>query len=320
MNKKSEKFSAVATYDELESDDLAVNARRLACYSKEALKVGLPIDRIFVLHTRFANAIRAMDRIFQIAPEVEMAHGLRLIGPSGVGKSAVFKYFRDSLPSSNLFAPGYGAVGIRLNRSPTTGQMVAALLKAYRYPFSTGSGSQMYIKRHLVFDAIRQKGTRLLFIDEGHHFLRASHRNPVKDEEISATEFLNELIDECRLAVVIAGTNTLDRLATTDSHLLSRVAARYELCNFPADGQWMGLLKGFIKICQTYDLSFLEDEVQAKLLHMATNGNLRLLKNFLTEIVLVAFDDKQAKPTQDNLKVAFQRIFGDQALVSNVYA
>jgi predicted ATPase len=116
MNAPPPKFEQTATFDEIEADEAQLNARRLQLYSKHALKVGLPVDRIYINHPRFDTGLKTLDRVFQIAPEVTMPHGVRLIGPTGSGKSALFRYFRDSLPRSSLFTEGLGAVGIRFGR------------------------------------------------------------------------------------------------------------------------------------------------------------------------------------------------------------
>lgn len=320
MTNDSMNFSETANFDELDEEAKQIQARRLTTYSKQALRAGVSVDAIHVHYPSFVGSIKSMDRMFQIAREVKMAHGLMLIGPPGSGKSAIFRYFRDSLPTSSLFAPGLGAIGIRAVRKPTVGQIVTALLRAYRYPFAAGSGSQLYVKRHLVFDAIRDKGTRLIFVDEAQHLVSPGRPKLSSEGETSATEFLRELMDETNVALVLAGSTVLDDLAIVDKHLKSRVSARVELSNFPADQDWLGLLKGFAKQCEAYDLSTLLDPGEARLLHRATEGNLRSLKRLLTEAVLIGIDTNQRKLNREIMKKAFDLAFGSNALVSNVFA
>lgn len=312
-------FSETANFDELDTETVRIQTRRISSYSKKALRAGLAVDAIYVHHPDFRNAVKSMDRMFQLAREVMMAHGMMLIAPTGAGKSAVFRYFRDSLPRSTLFAPGLGAIGIRAIRKPTVGQIVTAMLRAYRYPFASGSGNQLYIKRHLVFDAIRQKGTRLLFIDEAHHLISPG-RSRLSDGETSATEFLRELMDETHIALVLAGSQELDELSNLDAHLMSRVSVREKLSNFSADQDWLGLIKGFVKQCDSYDLTPLMEQSEAKLLHRATGGNLRSLKRLITEIVLLGIDRNQDTLNREILRDAFNLVFGSSAQVTNVYA
>lgn len=115
--------------EDLESQEAeALAARRLQQYSMQALRAALPIDQIYIHHDRFAAGLTAMDRLFQIAPDVRMPHGARLIGPTGSGKSALIRNFRERLPRSSLFAPGHGAIVVRSGPRPTAGQLLSALL------------------------------------------------------------------------------------------------------------------------------------------------------------------------------------------------
>jgi len=287
MAKEQSIIEKTVGFDDIEADEARLEARRLQLYSKHALKVALPIDRIYVNHSRFAEGLDQFDRVFQLAPEVTMPHGLRLIGPTGSGKSTLFRYFRDSLPRSTLFSPGFGAVGIRVGDRPTAGQIVGALLRAYKYPFRSGSNGTVYARNYLVQDLIREKGTRLIYIDEADRLLNQRLR-VAPDSEPSATLYLRDLMDDCRVGVVLGGTAALDRLDAVDSHLGDRISARHRLEYFAANKDWMGFLKAFKNQCQTFGLDLLEDPKEGARLHLATGGSPRRLKRLVTEGALIA--------------------------------
>ena len=276
------------SFDEIEPDEVQLIARRQKLYSKNALRAALPIDGMYANHTRFAGGLHALDRLFQIAPEVTMSHGLKLIGPTGSGKSALFRYFRDSLPRSSLFTPGFGAVGIRAGPNSTAGQILSALLRVYKYPFRNGSSSTVYARMDIVLDLIREKRTRLLFVDEAHRLLKQKKVVPGDDREPSATVLLRDLMDEGQIALVLAGTNVLDNLQDVDPHLSDRLSVRHELCYFQADKEWVGLMHAFVKQSTSFDIGIIANPSDAKLLHIATGGSLRRFKRLLTESVLIA--------------------------------
>lgn len=307
-------------FDAPEPEEQRLAARRMQQYSKEALRIGLIVDRTFIKHDRFSQALTAFDRLFQVAPEFDMPHGFRLIGPPGSGKSALFRYFRDGLPRSSLFAPGFGAVGVRTGKRPTAGKLVAALLRAYRYPFKSGGASTVYGRRGIVFDMVREKGTRVVLIDEAHHLLKQARRADQPDDEPEATDFLRELVDEAHVGLVLSGTDVLDRLHSVDAHLDDRVPGRYALCHFPFDRNWRGLLRGFRKQCTEFDLALLEDEQEARRLNVACSGSLRRLKRLLTEAVLIAVTAGQGRLTVEILGRAQAAVQGLDGMEINPYA
>ena len=320
MEKTTYDLEQTVGFDEMEPDEAQLIARRLQLYSKHALKVALPIDRIFVNHSRFDGGLKMLDRLFQIAPEVTMPHGSLLIGPPGSGKTALFRYFQGSLPKSSLFTPGFGAVGIRVGARPSAGALVSAFLRVYKYPFRHGSTSTMYTRADIVFDLIREKGTRLVFIDEAHRLLNQKRRISGDDRDPPATGFLRDLMEECRTGLVLAGTDELDRLGRVDSHLADRLAGRQELKYFSADKEWMGVLRAFKKQSVAFDLSLLEDLKEGKRLHVATGGSLRRLKRLLTEAVLVGVDAGKTALDVECLSIALAAIWGYDNFECNPYA
>jgi hypothetical protein len=189
-----------------DKEDVQLVARRMQAYSAAAIAVMVMVDRVFVNHDRFKEGLNALDRIFQLAPVTSIPQGLRLIGPPGSGKTTLFTYHRDSLPRSTLFAAGFGAVGVRAGPRPTSGQLVGGLLHAYRYPFKYGSRGVVYARKDILFDLIRQKGTRYVFVDEAHRLLNQLRRIDVRDQEPEATVFLRDMMDECRVDLVARPT------------------------------------------------------------------------------------------------------------------
>ena len=317
--KNPEKFEASLNLDMMSVEEIEIQHRRIAFYSVEALKAAIVIDKIHLTHPDFKRSLNAMDRIFQLAPEMDMAQGMLLSGPTGVGKTAVFKYFRDSLPASNLFAPGYGALGLRCPLRPTVGFFIGTLLRAYKFPFSNGTERQLYARRSIVFDAIREKKTRLMFIDEAGGFLNVKTQTSIQFGETDVSDFIREMIDECGMGVVLATSSSVDSLDGLDSSLASRITVRQTLREFKPDIEWLGVLSAFAKQCNSYDLSFIQTPVIANELHNATNGNLRVLKRLMIESVLIGVDSGKMALDQEVLARAFDLIFGNSAGRTNVF-
>ncbi|NWF46335.1 AAA family ATPase [Hydrogenophaga sp. D2P1] len=294
--------------------------RRIATYSVESLRVASQVDKTYVQYPDFVRAIQVMDRLFQLGTELDMPQGAFIEGPTGVGKTALFRYFQESVPKSTLFSPGMGVVGLRVPQRPRTGHFVSGLLRAIRYPFSTGSTPQLYQRRHIVVEGLRAAGTRLIFLDEAQHLLQQLRGPSLHDWECESTEFLRQIMDEGRISMVLAGSEGMDKLEETSKAFSSRLPVRERLKNFDRDATWVGFVRAFSKQCKPFDLTFLCEPAITTRLHYACGGNLRAFKRHVTEAVLLAVDAGALKLDAALLSQAFQITFGSATIRSNPFA
>lgn len=320
MKSTSEKSIESMGLNIADVEEHQLNARRIQTYSIGALRAAIVVDRIHIQHPQFLKVISAMDRLFEIGPQVDMPNGMILSGPPGVGKTAMFNYYSKTIPPLGLFSPGLGAIGLRCPQRPRVGHFVAALLQKFRYPFAIKSYRQMYVRRGLVFDAIKDKGTRLLFIDEANALLSPKNLKHQVDGETEASEFLRELVDECKVSLVLAGTHDLDAVSKMDSALASRISVLETFSNFSADQTWAGILKAFAAQSTIFDMTQIYKVEMSKLIHLATDGNLRSLKRLLTEAVLIAHDSQNSVIDQAILSKAHAVVFGSGSWRGNVFA
>lgn len=311
--KNTEPFEASLAIDALDQQEIELLARRLQTYSVEALRDAVSVELIFVAHPKFATIVRILDRLFQLGTELETPQGICLIGPPGVGKTAVYKYFRGTLPKSSLFEPGTGSVGIRIPRLPMSGHIIRALLRALAYPFSSGSHKQLYARRDVVFEAIKSKGTRLIWIDEAQHLIPRRQDGSLSNHEGDASEYLRELIDDCRVSVVLSGSDALDDLPKSLPHLASRIIGRETLGAFSLDTGWVAFLTAFSKQITVVDAALICDRGVAMQMHKATGGNLRQFKQLMVEATLIARDENQITIDILTLQKAYRLVFGEDA-------
>jgi Bacterial TniB protein len=316
---KTIQFDESLAFDALDEADTAIRQRRLATYSIAALRNANAIERAFVAHPEFARAVQMLDRLFQLGTELDTPQGACLVGPPGTGKTAVYKYFRNTLPSSSLFEPGTGVIGIRVPLRLHSGELIRALLRALSYPFTSGSYKQLFERRLVVFEAIKSKGTRLLWLDEAQHLIPKRETGTLASHEGNATEYLRELIDECRISVVLAGSEALDDLPKALPHLASRVCGREVLSAFAPNASWLAFLNAFSKQVTAIDLSIIGERGLAIQLHKATDGNPRRFKQLIVEASLVAHDAQQTHLDLPTLSTAYSRVFGLSAQRSSPF-
>ena len=301
-----------------DEDERRTAARRLFSYSMRAIEEARFVDRVLVNHPEFKASMAGCDRMFQLGRELGMPQGGVIVGPPGVGKTALIKHFCKSLPSSSLFERGVGALAIRLPARPSVGHVVGAMLRQLRYPFPQVTMHSLAIKRDVLIEAMRQKGTRLLFVDEAHHLKSQTKVRSRHFEGSSTTDLLREFMDEVPLGLGLGGTEVLLDLDEIDPHLASRLSARFSLTDFACDAHWYGFLKAFRRHAK-FDLGVVEAREEADRLHKATRGNLRDFKRLITEAVLIAVDDHKSAVDADHLKLAFSRVRGDVHRAGGVY-
>ncbi|UCU93348.1 TniB family NTP-binding protein [Hydrogenophaga taeniospiralis] len=312
-------FEESLAADALSEEQHAAQERRLQVYSAEALRMAVSVEKIYVKHSQFATALQQLDRLFQLGTELSTPLGMRLIGPPGVGKTALLRYFRDSLPSSALYDKTCGVLAIRLPNRPYSGHLIRALLGQLRYPFTSGTHRQLYERRRVVFEALKSKGTRLIVLDEAQHLVSRSAAGSPKTIEGDAAEFLRELMDETRVSLVLSGSKDLDDLSLSLDHLSSRINLRIELNEFALDASWGGFLKVYSKLATVFDMSLItEPDVIAKL-HVSTRGNARQFRQLIIEAILIAADVGKRALDYETLRTAYTRAFGESASRSNPF-
>nr|MDP2190888.1 TniB family NTP-binding protein [Rhodoferax sp.] len=304
---------------EIELEDQATAERRLQTYSNHALKMGLPIDGLFINHPAFVEALSGLDRVFQLSTEVDMPHGMRLIGPTGSGKTSLLRYFLRSLPPSSLFAQGLGAVYLRVCKRPSVNYLVSSLLRCYGYPVRRISAESLEPRINVVLEAIRQKGTRVIIFDEAQNLASAIVRRGAQDEGTSPTDFIRQLMDEARVGIVLAGPQTLDDIAQLDDALESRAVGRFHLQNFKYDKFWLALTKRFVRQCDWFDIAIFMDQDINRKLHEITLGNLRAMKRLITESVLVAAQQGATAVDALHVQKSYEMIYGVAAQKANPY-
>ena len=299
---------------------MQILSRRQSLYSAEAIARCVELDRAIVLHSDFQSALAAMDRVFQLGRALTAPAGVRIVGPAGAGKTTLLRYFSESLPPSELFQRGLGALHIRVPKIPTLNHMVEAVLSALRYPFARVSHTQVTIKRITSLEALKAQRTHVLLVDEAHNLCnKGSAGFRGADGGTPATEYLREIMDQ-QIGLVMSGGPGLLDLKDRDKYLYSRCTAHFELKSFDFDGDWLGLLHGIAKQSARHDISLIVDKKEANRLHRATAGNLRWLKVLIIEAVLISTDKKRSALVPADLLEAFDRSLGGVKTSANPWA
>jgi len=304
----------------VEEDERKTQARRQFMYSPMALAAAEVAERAYVMFPEFKRALAAFDRIYQLSGQLETPQGALVQGPPGSSKTTLAKYFAKSLPQSNLFDIGYGALFIRLRANPTQGLVVSQLLRAVNYPFTEVRKNRVYTMRDIAFEALGQKGTRIVFVDQAHCLSTQGRTRHSDVPETAASDTLREMMDETRVGLVLLADAMFKGLEQVDAALADRLSVRLNMSHFTEGEVWQAFLGAFSKKIDAVDMSVITTEDGAGHTYLATSGNRRSFRRLMTEGVLIAADAGAKALTMQHLLLAFERTRGDGTPKANPYA
>ena len=306
-------------FDGIDDEERKTKARRQFMYSPQAIAVAARIEKIFVSHPEFAACLQACDRVFQLSKELEQPQATVVAGPPGVGKSALIKYFRASLPNGTLFEPGFGALAVRLPVKPNAGHLLGSILSQLRHPFPQVNSNTLSIKKDVAIEAMQSKGTRLIFVDEAHNLKSQVRLKTRHSNGSSVSGLLCELVDDAAVGVGLFGNLELLEVENIDDHLASRVSSRFKLSEFKPGKLWEKFIEAFVARSSGFDISVLKAAGESGRLFAATLGNPRRFKRLVTEAVLIAVHENAAVLAYEHLKLGFARITGDAPQAKSPY-
>ncbi len=304
----------------VDEEERKTQSRRQFMYSAVALAAAEVAERAYVMFPEFKRALEAFDRIYQLSGQLETPQGALVQGPPGSSKTTLAKYFAKSLPQSNLFDIGYGALFIRLRANPTQGLVVSQLLRAVKYPFTEVRKNRVYTMRDIAFEALGQKGTKIVFVDQAHCLATQAKTRHSDVQETAASDTLREMMDETKVGLVLLADAMFKGLEQVDAALADRISVRLNMSHFAEGAVWQAFLDAFSKKIDVVDMSVIATVDGAAATHLATSGNRRSIRRLMTEGVLVAVDAGAKSLTMQHLSLAFERTRGDGTPKANPYA
>lgn len=315
-------FNVVDINDPTEVEEKRIHARRLAEYSIDAIQAGAAVEQIYVTYSGFKECLAAIDRVFQLARTLQTPQGVIICGPPGSAKTSLANYFMGSLPENDLFEAGFGAILIRLRTAPTQGHIISCLLHALKYPFMNVRTSRIFAMRDVAFEALKQRGTKIVFIDQAHCLSTQPKPRNAHVQENAASDTLRELMEETKSGLALLADDSFRGVEHVDKALDDRITVKMALNHFAAFDEWRGFLNAFSEapLPFTFSLSILQNDKIASATLSATSGNLRTFRRLIVEATMIAVDAKQASLIEAHLHQAFCKVNGSSSGKSNPYA
>jgi hypothetical protein len=213
-----------------------------------------------------------------------------------------------------------GAIYIRMRANPNQGQLLSSLLRAVKYPFTEVRTSRLAQMRDVVVEALQQKGTKLIFVDQAHclsNQVRTKHRDV---PETAVTDTLREIMEEVHCGMVLLADSSFQGLEKIDSALADRITVRHTMVHFVPNAIWNAFLDAFAKSIVVVDAAILSTTDCQKKTHIATGGNRRWFRRLIVEALLIAVDVAAPILLESHFWLAYERTAGEDALRANPYA
>lgn len=271
------------------------------------------INSTIVMHPRFERAYHGILEIIETASYVDLPFGATVIGPPGCGKTALRKSISRAIPSSQLIGADMQSVHVSAEANATQGHFVSKLLKELGYP-ATVRASTLYNLSSLLASALRERGVKVVFIDEFQHVCRGKR-------DLSAagiTDWIKQLVDEGGVVVILLGTRELKPLVELNEQLGSRAPAYFELREFERNEEWIGFLRQLAESVKSFDLKPISEGLE-KHLHAASQGRLRPLKQLLVAGAKTAIEAGKDVIDLPSLHDGYRKAFGADARVANPF-
>lgn len=312
-------FDVIDPGDDWNEQERQISARRMAQYSAEAIAAARDVTRKYVLFPELKTVLAAFDRVYQLSRDLNLPQGVLVTGPPGSSKTSVADYFMRSLPPAADVVEGFGAVYLRMRPGISAGLLVSQFLNAVRHPLTYVRHDRVASMRDIACEALRHKGTRLVFVDEAQCLSPRSRARMTEDRDTSVCNLLREVMDRSRVALVLLADHRMPELEQVDRALADRVSVRVSLAYFGNDSTWASFLGELARSVKTVSLVHLGDESIRSATHAATGGCRRTAMRLVTEAVLVAIDAKASVVERSHFQIAFQRAAGPGHMVQNPY-
>jgi len=255
------------------------------------MKISNIVQNNLVPHTAFEEARRRIEQCFTYADGSEPIC-LALVGESRTGKSRALEECHYNHPSirkpEGLEVP---ILHVKIQSKPTVKSLAELMLYAMGDPkYSVGTENNKTIRlRTLVSNA----GTRMVMIDEFQHFYdKASHK-----VMHHVADWLKILVDDCRVALVVAGLPSCLAVLEQNEQLIGRFLSPIFLPRFDWRDEihreeFIAILSAFYdSLDEHFELPALDQPDMAFRCYCGTGGLIGYLTKFLQLAVRNALDE-----------------------------
>ncbi len=263
------------------------------------------VENTLVPHQAFEEATRRIEQCFAYSENASEPICIALVGESRTGKSRVLEECKDKhravRDAEGLNMP---ILRVKTPSKPTVKGLTELMLRAMQDPlFDRGTENS---KTSRLQTLMRNSGTRMVMIDEFQHFVdKGSHK-----VMHHVADWLKILVDDSRVALVVAGLPTCQAVLEQNEQLAGRFLSpvfmpRFNWLREDHRQEFVAILGAFHdSLSSHFDLPPLDGEEMAFRCYCGTGGLMGYLSKFLRQTVWNALDSNRSSISLQDLAQA----------------
>lgn len=285
-----------------------------ASRSPDVIKVGEQLLNVVVDHAIFRRIRDAALDMVHTMRFLKKPSGIVIQAESGMGKTLLLELIRRELQSKASINQQEICVHVALDSSVDTRAMAENVMLALGYP-ARPTRANLVAMNHMVQIGFEQRKPWALLIDEMQHVCEGNRDITAR----AVTDWLKVRMDLHNAPVICAGTRVLERLAVINPQFTSRASTSFVLYPFAFDESWRQLLAGFVQAMKpAVDLTII-NTAACRVLHVATGGNMRLLKHILMYACMHAAAQREKVVSMESLAIAYEDVKGQVPGIANPF-
>ena len=241
----------------------------------ESLAAGQEVVNVIVEHSDFKRVYDSCLDVVTTMLALKMPGGVLVQADSGMGKTLLLQHVKKQLLVPSGDGRSATCLDVSLDSTVDTHRMAGAVMRALGYPMLP-TRPNLENMNHLIGKGLARLKPKALLIDEMQHICEGNRDITAR----AVTDWLKVRMDAFNLPVLGVGTRALERLSVINPQFTGRVSTNFVITPFPFGTEWRQLLGAFSASVSKVNLAIVNGAV-AKLIHDATQGNLRALKRLL---------------------------------------
>ncbi len=275
----------------------------LAPQTPRAYAAGNQVNSIVVMYAVLERILKECLDLIDLMKKISLPAGILIQAPSGMGKTLLIDMIRRAIAARQVKSEFDRCLLIRLKSAVDLSKMSGQLLLALGYPTVPRANQATWDQMiEIGMDRVRPE---VILVDELQHICQGNGTATAK----KVTDSLKVIMDQFNVPLIGVGERDIEKLPMINPQFTGRAAANFVLNPFEYGETWRQLIAGYASQMTLVDPSQLNTGV-ARLLHTASDGNMRNLKKILVYASMHAADKSDRKITLDELAKAHEHTFG----------